>query len=177
MKRSSLVTILAVVGAGAIAINLLPAAHSNVASQASPAGSVIRAFDAPPAVAQASPVVTASTATPSPSGQPIIQKASLDMRQAPVPLLIKPRPPVSLPAAEAATTDAKTADAKPGEAPTDPAADASSQTAAKAAIEADGYKAVKALRKGAGGAWHAMALRGSTTVSLTVDAGGSVSAD
>ena len=44
------------------------------------------------------------------------------------------------------------------------------ESAAKAAIEADGYKGVKVLRKGANGVWHASALRGKTEVMLTVDA-------
>ena len=51
------------------------------------------------------------------------------------------------------------------------------ENAARAAIEADGYKGVKVLRKGANGVWHASALRGKTTVMLTVDGSGSVSAD
>ena len=87
---------------------------------------------------------------------------------------MKPRPAVALPPADAASpADAKTEEAKPGE----PVVDASAQSAAKAAIEADGYKGVKVLNKGENGIWHATALRGRTTVSLTVDASGSVSAD
>jgi hypothetical protein len=36
---------------------------------------------------------------------------------------------------------------------------------------------VKVLRKGTNGVWYASALRGKTTVMLTVDASGSVTAD
>ena len=86
---------------------------------------------------------------------------------------MKPRPPVNVPAAEV-----KEGDTKPAETPADQAnSDGFNEKAAKAAIEADGYKGVKVLRKGANGIWHASGLRGSATVMLTVDASGSVSAD
>jgi hypothetical protein len=49
--------------------------------------------------------------------------------------------------------------------------------AAKAAIEADGYKRVNVLGKGANGSWRATAYRGSTEVQLTVDGTGRVSVD
>jgi hypothetical protein len=51
------------------------------------------------------------------------------------------------------------------------------ERAAKAAIEADGYKRVSVLGKGADGTWRAKAYRGATDVRLTVDAAGRVSAD
>jgi hypothetical protein len=50
----------------------------------------------------------------------------------------------------------------------------SGEGAAKAAIEADGYKGVKALRQGANGLWYAKAMRGTAEVPLTVDAAGRV---
>jgi hypothetical protein len=46
--------------------------------------------------------------------------------------------------------------------------------AAKAAIEADGYKRVRVLGKAADGSWRAKAHRGSTEVQLTVDGAGRV---
>lgn len=49
--------------------------------------------------------------------------------------------------------------------------------AAKAAIEADGYKGVNVLGKAANGAWRAKAYRGTTEVQLTVDVTGQVSAE
>ena len=49
--------------------------------------------------------------------------------------------------------------------------------AAKAAIEADGYKAVSALTLGSDGVWKASALRGQIEVLLTVGPTGSVSAN
>ena len=47
--------------------------------------------------------------------------------------------------------------------------------AARAAIEADGYRRVSGLGKGIDGAWHAKAYRGTTEVQLTVDGTGRVS--
>ena len=48
------------------------------------------------------------------------------------------------------------------------------ESAARAAIEADGYKGVQALRQGDNGVWHTKAFRGKTEVQLTVDARGGV---
>jgi hypothetical protein len=52
--------------------------------------------------------------------------------------------------------------------------DRSGESAARAAIEADGYKGVQVLRRGDNGVWHAKAFRGQTEVQLTVDGRGSV---
>ena len=49
------------------------------------------------------------------------------------------------------------------------------ESAARAAIEADGYKNVQALRQGDNGVWHAKAFRRRTEVQLIVDARGGVS--
>lgn len=49
--------------------------------------------------------------------------------------------------------------------------------AARAAIEADGYKGVSMLGKGTNGTWRAKAYRGMTEVQLTVDVTGTVSAE
>ena len=51
------------------------------------------------------------------------------------------------------------------------------QAAAKAAIEADGYKGVHDLSQGPDGKWSARALRGATEISVSVAADGSVSAN
>jgi L-alanine-DL-glutamate epimerase-like enolase superfamily enzyme len=58
--------------------------------------------------------------------------------------------------------------AKAGDAPAE-------NSAAKAAIEADGYRNAKVVRQGENGIWYAKAMRGTTEVSLTVDATGRVS--
>jgi len=52
-----------------------------------------------------------------------------------------------------------------------------SATAAKAAIEADGYKVVRALTRGSDGVWKASALRGQFEVQLSVGPTGRVSAN
>ncbi|CAN5869473.1 hypothetical protein BH11PSE3_BH11PSE3_08410 [soil metagenome] len=102
---------------------------------------------------------------------PVVQKASVEARQAPVPLLVKPRPAVTLAAVDAASEPAAPT-------PTATVADGNAnETVAKAAIEADGYKSVRAMRKGENGVWYAKALRGKTEVTLVVDASGSVSSE
>lgn len=50
----------------------------------------------------------------------------------------------------------------------------SGENAARAAIEADGYKGVQELRRGENGTWHAKAFRGRSEVRLIVDARGAV---
>ena len=90
-------------------------------------------------------------------------KPTLEARQAPVPLQLKPRPTVA-----ASTADAGTP------APEPPKTDSVGEGRAKVAIEQDGYKGVKVLRKGANGLWYAEAMRGKDRVLLTVDAQGNV---
>lgn len=52
---------------------------------------------------------------------------------------------------------------------------AAGSEAALKRIQADGYRNVQGLTRGADGKWHGKALRGSTTVDVTVDARGNVS--
>jgi hypothetical protein len=100
-----------------------------------------------------------------------LQKAFAEARQPPVPLQMKPRPPVAL-----ATVDSSEAYARgeAGVSATSAASDKAGANAARAAIEADGYQGVQVLRQGDDGLWHAKALRGRTEVLLIVDSGGSV---
>ena len=100
-----------------------------------------------------------------PAPEPVVKKASFEVRQAPVPLLMKPRPTIAPPAFDA--------DAVGPEVPVK-TSDGSGESAAKAAIEADGYKGVKVLRQGANGIWYAKAMRGTTEVPVTVDPAGRV---
>ena len=97
-------------------------------------------------------------------------KASLEPQQAPVPLHMKPRQAVQVPTIDTtgtpATADSGTVASSTGP---DPAAD----NAARAAIEADGYKSVRIVSKG-DGVWRAKALRGKIEVLLIVDSNGSV---
>jgi hypothetical protein len=52
-----------------------------------------------------------------------------------------------------------------------------SDATAKAMIEGDGYRNVKALSKGSDGNWHGRAMRGSTEITVSVGATGDVSAE
>lgn len=186
MKRGILVATVMVTAAGVASANLLTTAPQSVASPwPQPAPGAARPLSvsgpeklvaAPVAVVTVAPV--AAPVAPKGAPAPTVHKASVETRQAPVPFQMKPRPPVNLPPAadKDKATDAKAAGQsgdKPGEAAADPAG----EKAARAAIEADGYKGVTVLRKGANGVWHASALRGKTTVMLRVDSSGSVSAD
>jgi hypothetical protein len=101
-----------------------------------------------------------------PAPAPAVKKVSLEARRAPVPLLMKPRPTIEQPIFDA--------DAVGPEVPAK-IGGGSGESAAKAAIEADGYKRAKVVRQGDNGIWYAKAMRGTTEVSLTVDAGGRVS--
>ena len=114
-----------------------------------------------PVVAKQPPAVPLVT-TPEPVGKNV----SFEIRRAPVPLLMKPRPTIEPPVFDADAVGPEVP-AKMG--------DSSSENAAKAAIEADGYKRAKVLRQGENGIWYAKAMRGTTEVSLTVDATGRVS--
>lgn len=181
MKRGILVATVMMTAAGVASANLLTTAPQGVASpwpQAQPATEAVRPMTtARPEKSAAAPAPAAllkPKGEPAPTVQPTVQKASVETRQAPVPFQPKPRPPVNLPpvADKDKATEAKATD-KPGETSPDPGG----EKAARAAIEADGYKGVTVIRKGANGVWHASALRGKTTVMLTVDSTGSVSAD
>ena len=109
-----------------------------------------------------------ATAPDSAVAAPIVAASiSLEAHQPPVPLVRSVR------SSAIRTT-------LPAVAPPDPevkAQDNLDERAAKAAIEADGYKRVSLLGKSANGTWRAKAYRGSTVVQLTVDSSGSVSAD
>jgi hypothetical protein len=184
MKRGILVATLMITTAGGVAsANLLTTAPQGVASpwpQAQSATAATRpvattvAETTAAAPAPAAPIAAPLATKGAPA--PAVQKASVEARQAPVPFQMKSRPPVNLPPV-ADKTEAK-ASGKSGDTPADPATgDAGGENAARAAIEADGYKGVKVLRKGVNGVWHASAMRGNTPVMLTVDASGSVSAN
>src|SRR5262245_54777641 len=122
-------------------------------------------------VSQSTPRPAAAEAAAPVVAQLAQTKPTLEARQAPVPLLMKPRTPVELPTATTTATDGAAAPLP------QQAATAGGENSAKAAIEADGYKGVKVLRKAADGRWYAEAMRGNTKVLLTVDANGSVAAE
>jgi hypothetical protein len=137
---------------------------------ATTAGAVVRA-------------ASASLAKLTPAPQPT---SKVKMVRPPVPLQVGGHDQyfVSAPA-EAVATETQTAAATmgttgaTGDKPVDKPFDdqGGSNFAAKAAIEQDGYRNVRALVKTADGTWRGRAMRGSTEISVTVDANGSVSAD
>jgi hypothetical protein len=101
------------------------------------------------------------------SAPPARGAPSLDATRPPVPVVSSPRRSF-VPASEAASTPSPAATVPPGTV---------NEAAAKAAIEADGYKGVRALARGSDGVWKATALRGQTEVQLSVGLTGSVSAN
>jgi hypothetical protein len=100
-----------------------------------------------------------------------VQRASIDVRQAPVPVQPKPRAPV-VSAWDYPNEIYAKAQALVALVPAP--SERSGENAARAAIEADGYKGVQELRRGDNGVWHAKAFRGRTEVRLIVDARGAV---
>ena len=107
-------------------------------------------------------------------------ETGLASRPAPVPLHLKHRPAFGSVTVEALIVAAGN---EPAPATAEAAAEPLPETidpdaaAARQAAEADGYRNVKVLRRGPDGTWRVSGLRGRTTVMLTVDPGGSVSAD
>lgn len=124
--------------------------------------------DGAPFQASAKAATASQTAspTPRPSGDRSASKPRVEVRQAPVPILIPERPPAILSAPVEATLAAMPS-----------AGDLEGGNFARSAIEADGYKAVKNVTAGPDGTWRARALRGKTEVVLTVDRAGRVSAE
>lgn len=124
-------------------------------------------FVPPRATEQSRPIRMALPTRVSPLPAP--SAPSLDATRPPVPVVFSPRGSF-VPANEAASTLSPP--------PADPAPPGNmSETAAKAAIEADGYKSVRALVRGSNGVWKASALRGQTEVLLSVSPTGGVSAN
>jgi len=111
--------------------------------------------------ARVQPAILPSSITPSPGGR----AAALETRRLPVPLLAAQRAT----APQSVYPDAAL--------PNDTILGKMTESAAKAAIEADGYKGVRILQRAADGGWRARALRGTIEVGLSVDLRGSVSGD
>ena len=108
------------------------------------------------------PSISPSSITKSPGGR----AAALETRRLPVPILLDTQ---GVTAPQSVNPD--------GALPNDTVLGEMTESAAKAAIEADGYKGVRILQRAADGGWSARALRGTIEVGLSVDLRGSVSAD
>jgi len=103
---------------------------------------------------------------------------AIDMRPAPVPLVRKvtTTPWSPLPTVEVAPR-LPTAAVEPtggASAAELPARDELTGTAAKAAVESDGYKRVTVLGPGPNGTWRVKGYRGDTEIVVTVDGAGTV---
>ena len=170
MKRGIIFVMLGVTLAGVASANVFTATPPSVTPQPQ-----VREV-APPSSSIVPPELPVRTSPKAPAAAPVVKKASVETRQAPVALQVKARPPVMQ-----AAPDSKAMEGKPNEPTSQQEAaangDSFNEKAVKAAIEADGYKGVTVLRKGVNGVWHASALRGKTTVMLTVDASGAVAAE
>jgi hypothetical protein len=110
------------------------------------------------------------TALPHQASTPTVRNAlAMDVGRAPVPVLVSHHRDFIAEAEPVATAAASNVDTVISAKMT--------ETTAKAAIEADGYRGVHAMARGSDGTWRALAMRGGTEVSLTVEAAGSVSAN
>ena len=107
----------------------------------------------------------ATTTEPAITSYALVNRNVLEARRAPVPLVRNVR--ASLPSKTAPDAPVPDAEAQ--------AQDDLDRKAAKAAVEADGYKRATVLGKASNGTWRAKAYRGTTPVLLTVDGTGRVS--
>ena len=121
----------------------------------------------------ARPVASRSTTITAPALEPIADRNVLDARRAPVPLVRTVRLSAVTPNAVNDLTpsaEQKAEDEQKAQGDLD-------KQAARAAVEADGYKRATLVGKASNGSWRAKAYRGTTEVWLTVDGTGRVSLD
>jgi hypothetical protein len=178
MRRGLVAAVLVTATAGVAAASILPApapravAAPGLDLPARPAAAVApgRPALAPSVLPPSALPMPARGAGGSPSAAaPSPHARAREARQAPVPVLLATRPPY-VPAVEreaAADRNAAKEESK----------ESTEGAAAKAAIEADGYKGVRGLARAGNGTWRARALRGTTEIQVSVDAQGRVSAD
>ena len=120
----------------------------------------------------ARPVASRSTTITAPALEPIADRNVLDARRAPVPLVRTVRLSAVTPKAvnDLTPSEQKAEDEQKVQGDLD-------KQAARAAVEADGYKRATLVGKASNGSWRAKAYRGTTEVWLTVDGTGRVSLD
>jgi len=160
------VVLMSLAGAGAVGW-MLPtrAGSSATAERPTPAAAASQHARVAPTSSQIAAVVPPSTVAAAPSTKP----AALEAARPPVPLRVVHKPPLP---ENPARSDGKAG--TDGTETTDKANDEKSQQAARAAIEADGYKGVQILGQRGNGVWKASALRGKTRVVVSVDQAGNV---
>jgi hypothetical protein len=113
----------------------------------------------------------ATTTRPAITSDAIVSRNVLEARRAPVPLVRTVRRSLAPPT----SPDAPIPEAEQKAQDEEKAQDDLDRKAAKAAVEADGYKRATVVGKGSNGTWRAKAYRGTTEVQLTVDGTGRVS--
>ena len=142
-------------------------------------------------IASAYLIGPAPAATTAPSGTAVARLAPQLRRQlhprsspaivktlrAPVPLLVGEHDAYFDESAVADKATAPTTTQAISECQPAPAQAASSDAAAKASIEMDGYRNVKALVCAPDGSWHGRAMRGTVEIAVSVDPNGNVSQD
>jgi len=123
----------------------------------------------------AGPDASRSTTTAAPviSSQTIVGRNVLETRRAPVPLVRTVHSSIVTPTSVEASTLSSEQKAQDEQ----KVQDDLDRKAAKAAVEADGYKRATLIGKASNGSWRAKAYRGATEVWLTVDGTGRVSLD
>ena len=123
----------------------------------------------------AGPDASRSTTIAAPviSSQTIVGRNVLEARRAPVPLVRTMQPSTLTPTPVEALTPSSEQKAQDEQ----KVQDDLDRKAAKAAVEADGYKRATLIGKASNGSWRAKAYRGATEVWLTVDGTGRVSLD
>jgi hypothetical protein len=120
-----------------------------------------------PALQPPSTVASRPTAPePAVDSPPVVASNDLQAHQPPIPLVRGVRPPATAISPDLPLSKAEI-----------PSRDDVDWAAAKAAIEADGYKGVSVLAKGPSGTWRAKAYRGTMQIEVNVDSAGRVSAE
>ena len=112
-------------------------------------------------------------AVPAFTSEPIVDRNVMGARRAPVPLVRAVRPSAVAPN----TVDALTPSAEQKAQDEQKVQDDLDKKAARAAVDADGYKRATLIGKASNGSWRAKGYRGTTEVWLTVDGAGRVSQD
>ena len=107
------------------------------------------------------------------NSEPVVARHVREARRAPVPLVRAVRPS----AVPATSVDPVAQSSERNEQDEPKMQDDLDRNAAKAAVEADGYKRATLMGKASNGGWRAKAYRGVTEVWLTVDGTGRVSLD
>jgi hypothetical protein len=108
------------------------------------------------------PAASRATTRPAITSDAIVSRNVLEARRAPVPLVRTVRPSL----APSTSPDAPMPDAEQKTQDEQKAQDDLDRKAAKAAVEADGYKRATVVGKGSNGTWRAKAYRGTGRVSM-----------